>query len=110
MRKAFISSLLFAFLSSATVAVNAAPAAPASASAAAAGAAVQAPTSDRLSINSADAETLQKGLIGIGAAKAAAIVAYREESGSFTSVDELLEVKGIGKAILEKNRDKLSID
>jgi competence protein ComEA len=110
MRKAFISSLLFAFLSSATVAVNAAPVAPAPASASAVSATALIPASDKLSINNADAETLQRGLTGIGAAKAAAIVAYREENGAFTSVDELLEVKGIGKAILEKNRDKLSID
>jgi competence protein ComEA len=110
MRKAFISALLFAFLGSATVAVNAAPTAQAPASNAAVSSTAQAPTSDRFNINSADAETLQKELVGIGAAKAAAIVAYRDENGAFTSVDELLEVKGIGKAILEKNRDKLSIN
>jgi competence protein ComEA len=36
-------------------------------------------------------------------------VAYREANGDFTSVDELLEVKGIGKVILERNRDKIVI-
>ena len=55
----------------------------------------------------ADVATLQGELVGIGAAEAQAIVAYREERGSFVSVDELLEVKGIGEA-LEKNCDKLS--
>ncbi|SMG65068.1 [weak similarity to] competence protein ComEA helix-hairpin-helix region, partial [methanotrophic bacterial endosymbiont of Bathymodiolus sp.] len=29
--------------------------------------------------------------------------------GSFTAVDELLEVKGIGKSLLEKNRDRLEV-
>ena len=47
---------------------------------------------------------------GIGEAKALAIVAYRETNGPFASVDELLEVKGIGKAILDRNRDKLEVN
>ncbi|WP_418903523.1 ComEA family DNA-binding protein [Pseudomonas syringae] len=63
----------------------------------------------QVNINTADAETLQKELSGIGKGKALAIVAYREANGEFTSVDELIEVKGIGKAILDKNRDKISI-
>ncbi|EGH25159.1 helix-hairpin-helix repeat-containing competence protein ComEA [Pseudomonas amygdali pv. mori str. 301020] len=53
---------------------------------------------------------LQKELAGIGKNKADAIVAYRDANGEFTSVDELIEVKGIGKAILERNREKLAID
>lgn len=64
----------------------------------------------RININSADALTLQKELSGIGLNKANAIVAYREANGSFTSVDELLEVKGIGKTLLDKNRDRLAIE
>ncbi|MCF5088209.1 competence protein ComEA, partial [Pseudomonas gessardii] len=54
-------------------------------------------------------ETLRRDLFGIGAAKAKAIIAYRESNGSFTAVDELLEVKGIGKSLLEKNRDRLEV-
>ena len=61
-------------------------------------------------LNAADAETLRRDLFGIGAAKARAIVAYRESNGPFTAVDELLEVKGVGKALLEKNRDRLAIN
>ncbi|WP_395502238.1 ComEA family DNA-binding protein [Ectopseudomonas mendocina] len=60
-----------------------------------------------VNLAAADVATLQGELAEIGATKAQAIVAYREERGSFVSVDELLEVKGIGEA-LEKNRDKLS--
>lgn len=63
-----------------------------------------------VNLNTADAATLQRELVGIGAAKAQAIVAYREEHGNFASVDELLEVKGIGEATLEKNREKLSVN
>ncbi|MEN5238961.1 MULTISPECIES: ComEA family DNA-binding protein [Pseudomonas] len=64
----------------------------------------------RVDLNTADAQTLQKALNGIGQAKAQAIVAYREANGPFTSVDELLEIKGIGKALLERNRDKLMVE
>jgi len=63
-----------------------------------------------ININSADAETLTRELKGIGATKAKAIVAYREVHGPFTAVDELLEVKGIGAATLEKNRTKLGVN
>lgn len=62
-----------------------------------------------VNLNTADAETLQRELSGIGLVKAKAIVEYRDAHGPFASVDELLEVKGIGAAILEKNRDKLSL-
>lgn len=63
-----------------------------------------------LNLNTADAATLQQALNGIGKAKAEAIVAYREANGPFTSVDELLEIKGIGNALLERNRDKLMVE
>lgn len=62
-----------------------------------------------INLNQADAETLAKHLSGIGMAKAQAIIAYREANGPFEHIDELLEVKGIGNATLEKNRDKLSL-
>ena len=63
-----------------------------------------------VNINNADIETLARELNGVGAAKARAIVEYREAHGAFASVDELLEVKGIGMAILEKNFKKLTIE
>ena len=44
----------------------------------------------------------------IGPAKAEAIVAYREANGPFSSVEDLVLVKGIGGATLEKNRGKLT--
>lgn len=65
---------------------------------------------DRVDLNSADALTLQSALTGIGKAKAEAIIAYREANGPFSTVDELLEIKGIGKALLERNRDRLTVD
>lgn len=48
-------------------------------------------------------------LSGIGAKKAQAIVLYRTEKGSFASIDELLNVKGIGPATLSKNEQRLSV-
>lgn len=64
----------------------------------------------KVDLNTADAPTLARELNGIGEAKARAIVEYREAHGAFTSVDELLEVKGIGAATLEKNRERLSVN
>lgn len=112
MRTAFFSSLIFALLTSASVAVSAAPAptpAPAPAEASVSVAAQEQRT-DLINLNKADAETFQKELAGVGKNKADAIVAYRESNGEFTSVGELIEVKGIGKSILEKNRDKLTVE
>jgi len=64
----------------------------------------------KVNLNTADALTLQKELNGIGKAKAEAIVAYRDAHGPFASVDELLEIKGIGTALLERNRDKVMVE
>ena len=63
-----------------------------------------------VNLNTADAATLSERLAGVGAAKARAIVEHREARGPFTQVDDLLEVKGIGPAILEKNRAVLSVE
>lgn len=60
-----------------------------------------------VNVNKADAATLSSSLDGIGPAKAAAIVAYRDEHGPFKSVDELAQVKGIGPATLERNRSAI---
>ncbi|SDH41421.1 ComEA family DNA-binding protein [Pseudomonas panipatensis] len=98
-----LSSVFFSGLSMA--APQAEPAAPAAAvSQKAVG------TEGAVNINTADASLLQQELKGIGKVKAEAIVAYREANGPFTTVDQLLEVKGIGKAILEKNRSRLSLE
>lgn len=57
-----------------------------------------------VNINTADANALAASLDGVGPAKAAAIVAYRAKHGAFTSADQLADVKGIGKATIDKNR------
>ncbi len=58
---------------------------------------------DALDINTADAQQLTQ-LNNIGLKKAQQIIEYRNIHGKFTSIDELKNVKGIGKATIEKNR------
>lgn len=67
-------------------------------------------SSGMLNLNTADAPTMQRELNGIGKAKAEAIVAYRDANGLFASVDELLEIKRIGNALLERNRGKVVVE
>ena len=54
-------------------------------------------------VNTAPASELRK-LPGIGPKLAEAIIAYRKQSGPFASVEQLLEVKGIGPAKLGRMR------
>ncbi|MGH8380619.1 ComEA family DNA-binding protein [Pseudomonas sp.] len=103
MRNAYLASLLLAFFALFSVPALATNTA-SEVSVPAAGVSVSI-----VDLNSADVATLQSSLTGVGRLKAEAIVAYREQHGAFASVDELLEVKGIGKALLERNREKLSI-
>ena len=110
MRNAAFSALFLAFLASATSFTHAVPAVKPESSASIVIQASSTQQSTKVKLNSADEETLRRDLFGIGASKAKAIVAYRESNGPFTVVDELLEVKGIGKALLEKNRDRLEVN
>ncbi|OYQ23097.1 competence protein ComEA [Pseudomonas mandelii] len=111
MRTGYFYSLVFALLTSASIAAIAAPAAkPEVGSAPLVLEVSPKAQSGKVDLNGADAPTLQRELSGIGEAKAKAIVAYRDSNEPFSSVDELLEVKGIGKAILDKNREKLEVN
>jgi competence protein ComEA len=56
-----------------------------------------------IDLNTATADELDR-LPGVGPATATAILAYRDEHGRFGSVEELLEVRGIGDAKLEQLR------
>ena len=69
-----------------------------------------APAVATVNINSADADTLAAGLNGVGQTRAMEIVRYREAYGPFASVEELTEVKGIGKSTLEKNRALITLE
>ena len=61
-----------------------------------------------VNINTASAEELEK-LPGIGPALAERIIAYRETYGLFESVDDLINVKGIGESVLSELRDLASV-
>lgn len=63
-----------------------------------------------ININVSDELTLSRALVGVGPVKAAAIVEYREQNGPFTSLDALLNVKGIGQGTLRKNRGRISVE
>lgn len=106
MLKTTLQALLFSVVASASMLAIANEAAKAPATEPAA---QQVAEANFINLNTADAETLQRELSGVGAVKAQAIVAYRDTHGDFASVDELLEVKGIGEALLERNRDKLTV-
>jgi competence protein ComEA len=61
----------------------------------------------RVNINEADAETIAEILSGVGQSRAQAIVEYRELHGPFTTVEELIEVRGVGEATLRLNKEKI---
>lgn len=61
-----------------------------------------------LNINTATAVELTK-LEGIGNTKAAAIISYREANGEFKTVEELLNVEGIGEKMLENIRESVCV-
>ena len=62
----------------------------------------------KVDINRAEAWLL-KALPGIGADRAQAIVAYREENGEFQRIEDLLQVKGIGEGTFEEIKDKVTV-
>jgi competence protein ComEA len=61
-----------------------------------------------VNVNMATPEELET-LPGIGEVLAAAIIAYREEHGPFTAVDQLLDVSGIGEVTLEEIRELVTV-
>jgi competence protein ComEA len=61
-----------------------------------------------VNINTADAAQLAL-LPGIGPKAADSIISYRSSAGAFTSIDDLVKVKGIGQKTLEKLRPYLSL-
>lgn len=64
--------------------------------------------SDKININIATAEELDT-LPNIGPARAADIIAYREENGSFQSIEEIKNIKGIGDKSFEDLKDLITV-
>ena len=71
--------------------------------------AIAEPQTTPININTATAEQLSQ-VKGIGAAKAAAIVKYREQNGPFSSTEELTQVRGIGQKIVQENQSRLVVE
>ncbi|RXY98456.1 helix-hairpin-helix domain-containing protein [Fictibacillus sp. S7] len=62
-----------------------------------------------VNINTANDQELQT-ITGIGPSKAKAIITFREENGGFKTVDDLLNVPGIGEKSLENMRAQVTVD
>nr|WP_263325661.1 helix-hairpin-helix domain-containing protein [Neobacillus sp. Marseille-Q6967] len=60
--------------------------------------------SSKINLNKADETELQT-LPGIGPAKAAAIIEYRETNGSYKTIEDLKNISGIGDKTFEKLKD-----
>lgn len=66
------------------------------------------PLSAALNINSATVPELD-ALPGVGPAKAAAILQYRDQHGPFTAVEELVRVPGFGAAAVSRLRERVTV-
>ena len=63
----------------------------------------------KININTASSAALQR-LNGIGEVRAAAIISYRETNGAFASIDEIMQVSGIGEGIFSQIKDDICVD
>lgn len=63
----------------------------------------------KVNINTASSSELQ-ALTGIGPVKAEAIIEYRKQNGNFSSIEDIVNVSGIGSATYEKIKDDICID
>ena len=61
-----------------------------------------------ININTASEAELTQQLDGIGAKKAQQIILYRQMIAPFATADDLANVKGIGKATVDKNRHRIT--
>jgi len=62
-----------------------------------------------VNINTASAEEISESLKGVGVKKAEAIVKYRKANGVFSNIDELTNVKGIGKKTVASNKADIQL-
>jgi competence protein ComEA len=61
-----------------------------------------------ININTADAQELQK-LSGVGPSIADRIITYRNNNGSFKTIDDLKKISGIGAKTFDKFKDKITV-
>jgi competence protein ComEA len=65
---------------------------------------------EKVNVNTADANELDRKLDGIGEKKAESIITHREKNGNFKDADDLDDVIGIGPKTIEKNRECIVIE
>lgn len=63
----------------------------------------------KVNINTADKELLTT-LPGVGSSKADAILAYRQDQGGFSSIEEIMNVEGIKEGVFARIKDRISVD
>ncbi len=63
---------------------------------------------NRININTADEAQLIT-LTGIGATRAQAIIAYREENGPFAAIEDIMNVQGIKEGTFAKIKDEIVV-
>jgi competence protein ComEA len=63
----------------------------------------------KINLNTAEAWLLE-ALPDIGQTRAEAIIAYRQQNGVFKTLNELLNVQGIGESTLDKIKDKITVE
>lgn len=63
---------------------------------------------NRININTADEAQLTT-LTGIGATRAQAIIAYREENGPFAAIEDIMNVQGIKEGTFAKIKDEIVV-
>ena len=68
-----------------------------------------APDFPPVNLNTAGMEELDT-LPGIGESLAGRIIAWREANGPFTSIEQIMEVSGIGEATFAELRDRVTVD
>ena len=63
---------------------------------------------EKLNINTATAEELET-LPGIGEARAADIIAYREEHGAFAQIEDMMKISGIGEKTFAEMEEQITV-
>lgn len=66
-------------------------------------------STDKININTADADTLDK-LPGIGPSRAKKIIQYREKNGPFKTIDDLKNIGGIGDRMFNNLKDSITVN
>lgn len=64
---------------------------------------------EKVNINTADREALIS-VQGIGPSRADAIIADRKQNGAYLSIEDLTRIRGIGNALIEANREQLTVE